>query len=77
MVSDRARAHELSARATTGVRAGGVPSFVDVASPSKPAVARGVRCAAWVEEPYRAAQCAWLDVCAEFSDAIEPDQTDS
>lgn len=38
------------------------------------AVARGARCVAWEEEPYRLAQAAWLDVCAEFSDAIEPER---
>src|SRR5688500_18634546 len=26
----------------------------------------------WEEEPYREAQQRWLDVCARFSDVIEP-----
>jgi len=59
MVSDRARAHELSARASTGVRAGGVPSFVDVASPSKPVVTRGVRDAASAEFARPSSAATW------------------
>jgi DNA polymerase-4 len=26
----------------------------------------------WQEEPYRSSQCAWLDLCTEISDVIEP-----
>lgn len=38
------------------------------------AIARGVRCVVWEAGPYRRAQAEWLDVCAEFSDAIEPER---
>lgn len=59
MVSDRARAHELSARASSGIRAGGVPSFVDVASPAKPVVARGVAASASAEFARPSSAVAW------------------
>lgn len=58
--------------ASPSVRAHGVRVGMPLAEAK--AVARGARCVAWEEEPYRAAQTAWLDVCAEFADVIEPEQ---
>lgn len=58
--------------ASPSVRAHGVRVGMPLAEAK--AVARDARCVAWEEEPYRAAQAAWLDVCAEFSDAIEPER---
>lgn len=37
------------------------------------ALAHGAAFVRWEEEPYRGAQETWLDVCAEFSDVIEPE----
>ena len=58
--------------ASPSVRALGVRVGMPLAEAK--AVARDARCLVWEEEPYRAAQAAWLDVCAEFSDAIEPER---